>query len=63
MFSPSVGSLGENPAVADEVEQVFVQNSICDKTLNCARIKTWMVHNTLILSNYEITSRRHMYCI
>ncbi|XP_061993784.1 probable polygalacturonase At3g15720 [Rosa rugosa] len=38
----SVGSLGQAPATPDKVEQVYFQNCICDKTMNCARIKTWM---------------------
>ncbi|XP_050374526.1 probable polygalacturonase At3g15720 [Argentina anserina] len=38
----SVGSLGQDPTIADEVEQIYFQNCICEKTMNCARIKTWM---------------------
>ncbi|XP_024195759.1 probable polygalacturonase At3g15720 [Rosa chinensis] len=38
----SVGSLGQDPATTDNVEQVHFQNCICNKSTNCARIKTWM---------------------
>ena len=45
----SVGSLGQNPAVADEVKQIYFQNCICENTMNCARIKTWAVINSIKL--------------
>ncbi|KAL6189014.1 hypothetical protein ACLB2K_040404 [Fragaria x ananassa] len=38
----SVGSLGMVPSTADEVHDIYFQNCNCDKTMNCARIKTWM---------------------
>ncbi|PRQ37149.1 putative galacturan 1,4-alpha-galacturonidase [Rosa chinensis] len=33
---------GQDPATTDNVEQVHFQNCICNKSTNCARIKTWM---------------------
>ncbi|KAL6194527.1 hypothetical protein ACLB2K_035609 [Fragaria x ananassa] len=38
----SLGSLGQDPTTEDKVEHIYFQNCNCERTMYCARIKTYM---------------------